>query len=142
MSVGACMNRSRELLLALRLPERFLLALQELLSFPFRVRPCRQITHKPREPGWVIARHSRDGDFHRELMTVRVIARRFHATIDERSLAGGQVARETPAVLFAELTWNQQLRQLPTERLFPSISERALGRGVELRDRVPGDPSR
>ena len=84
------------------------------------------------ERGWLGALDPRDRELDRELAPVGTHGGQLDAAVEQRALAGLDVAREPAAMRVAQVLRHDQGAQLGADRLAARIAEGPLGGGVEL----------
>ncbi len=97
-----------------------------------------EITNEARERRRVPRSGRDDDELHRELAAARLDRRQLDASLQDRTLAGGEVTRETGTMRLAEMGRHDELGERATDGLEARAAEGLLGRGVEVRDAPAG----
>src|SRR5439155_1903978 len=100
----------------------------------FRPLAFREITQIGRENRRPLDGNAGDGQLDRKLRSVGPQGRHFDALVEDRPLAGGQMAGQTAAVLRARRWRADKVGRLPADDLLPPVGEGGFVSRVELDD--------
>ena len=115
---------------------RVALGLEQLRELDRRAPPLGDVADEAREQRRLAGPDPRDGQLERELLAVRAQAGELHPAVEDRALAGLEIAPERRAVRLAQARRDDQRRQLGADRVLARMTERLHRRRVEVDDQA------